>query len=177
MTINRWVVEAVNGRLKRDYKIFRQEYFNRACPHMMKDLSIAAALHNAFSTMFVDAENANEIVNIINEQLFADNVLASIVQEENLTRRNSFFHDIIRSNIAFPNLTMAELVLFACGTYQIRQARSYIGEQLRFHGLYTIEVCRENVVNLSRLGGVPYLIRAKVKSRHVSQIVLCVHLN
>ena len=155
-------MEAVNGRIKRDFKIFRHEYFNRACP---VDFSIAAALHNAFATMFVHSTNVEQIVSIINERLFAEKFLAVIVQGENLNRRNSIFTTITNSNIVFPNLSMEELVLFACGTYQIRQATSYIGEQLRYHGLYTIEVCREDHVNLSRLGGTSsYLIRAKVKS-------------
>ncbi|XP_041988982.1 uncharacterized protein LOC121740371 [Aricia agestis] len=44
VTICRWVVEAVNGHFKRDFKLFRQEYFHRSLPHMMDNFKIAAAL-------------------------------------------------------------------------------------------------------------------------------------
>ncbi|VVC94044.1 unnamed protein product [Leptidea sinapis] len=37
--------------------------------------------------------------------------------------------------------TMADLNLFACGTYQIKQARSYVGEHFRFHGLRSVGCC------------------------------------
>ncbi|CAH2100548.1 unnamed protein product [Euphydryas editha] len=37
---------------------------------------------------------------------------------------------------------MEDLILFACGVYQIRQARSYVGEHFRFHGIYTLEAER-----------------------------------
>ncbi|KOB64120.1 Uncharacterized protein OBRU01_24575 [Operophtera brumata] len=40
-TICRWPVEIVNGRLKRDFKILRQEYFNVAMRHMFTDVKIA----------------------------------------------------------------------------------------------------------------------------------------
>lgn len=29
VTMNRWVVETVNGRFSRDFKIFREDYFNK----------------------------------------------------------------------------------------------------------------------------------------------------
>lgn len=177
VTINRWVVEAINGRIKRDFKIFRQEYFNRASPHMMKDFSIAAALHNAFATEFTDPENAEAILSIIQDRLFLDNVLAGLVEQESLNRRNSLFHIITTTNVNFPHLSMAELVLFACGTYQIRQARSYIGEQFRFYGMYTIQVCTDEEIDLSRLGGIrTRLIRAKIKSRHISRKTYYVYI-
>ncbi|RVE39951.1 hypothetical protein evm_015399 [Chilo suppressalis] len=170
VTINRWVVEAVNGKIKRDFKIFRQEYFNRAGPHLIKDFKIAAALLNKFSTPFTDSIHANEIVSIIHERIFLSNVLAGIVATHNLNRRNAYFNDITTVDIAFPQLNMDDLILFACGTYQIRQARSYIGEHIRFHGVYETQICRENVVDLSPLDGeAPMLIRARIKSRHISR--------
>lgn len=37
-TICRWVVEAVNGHFKRDFKLLRQEYFHRSLSHMTRIL-------------------------------------------------------------------------------------------------------------------------------------------
>lgn len=169
VTINRWVVEAVNGQIKRDFKIFRQEYFNRASPHLMKDLRIACAVLNSFGTRFTDPENAQIILNIINERLFLDNELAAIVAMERLNRRNVMFTNIDASNISFPRLSIEELVLFACGTYQIRQARSYVGEHFRFHGIYKLEIGCDQLDMTSLRGENPFLLRAKIKSRHVAR--------
>ncbi|RVE44543.1 hypothetical protein evm_010809 [Chilo suppressalis] len=169
VTINRWVVEAVNGHIKRDFKLFRHEYFNRASKHLMKDLKIACSILNAFGTRFTNPNNANEILNIINNRLFIDNLLATIVSIEHLNRRNVLFTDIDVSTITFPRLPLEELVLFACGTYQIKQARSYVGEHFRLHGIYNLQIGREQV-DLSSLGGEnPFLIKAKIKSRHVGR--------
>ncbi|KAL0820087.1 hypothetical protein ABMA28_006032 [Loxostege sticticalis] len=169
VTINRWVVEAVNGQIKRDFKIFRQEYFNRASSHLIKDFKIACAILNAFGTPITNPENAHTILNIINERLFLDNNLAAIVAMERLNRRHVLFTNIDVSNILFPRLSMEELVLFACGTYQIRQARSYVGEHFRFNGVYSLEVGRDQL-DLTSLGGEnPFLLRAKIKSRHVGR--------
>ncbi|VVC96145.1 unnamed protein product [Leptidea sinapis] len=62
--------------------------------------------------------------------------------------------------------TMADLILFACGTYQIKQARSYVSEHFRFHGIYTLEVSRDQIPGLQ--GIYPMLLRANIKSRHSS---------
>ena len=43
VTMCRWVVKIVNGRIKRDYKLFRQEYFNRASTHLMDDCTPSLA--------------------------------------------------------------------------------------------------------------------------------------
>ncbi|KAF9405685.1 hypothetical protein HW555_013689, partial [Spodoptera exigua] len=55
-------------------------------------------------------------------------------------------------------------------TYQIRQAKSYVGEHLRVHGMYTLEVCQDNaplqgIFNDSQ----PSIIRGRIKSRHIGR--------
>lgn len=70
VTICRWVVEVVNGRFKRDFKLFRQDYFNTASKHLMKDFEIAAALINRFHPLISDRSDAREILNIINEKMY-----------------------------------------------------------------------------------------------------------
>lgn len=175
VTMCRWVVEVVNGYLKRDFKILRQEYCHRSLPHMMQNVQIAAALLNSFGTRLKNNEYANEILNIINEKMGLENNLANMVEVENMNRRSANFRSLTadRNNvILFPRLEYRDLILFAMGTYQIRQARSYYGEHIRFHGGYRIEVCSEridtSVYNL-RGTGETTLIRGKIKSRHVSR--------
>ncbi|KAF9409278.1 hypothetical protein HW555_011313, partial [Spodoptera exigua] len=166
VTINRWVVEAVNGRFKRDFKIFRHEYFNRGCRHLMADFKIAAALLNAFTPPFAENIHAEQFVSIIYERLFLSNTVAALVMKHNLNRRGSWFVPIDATTVSFPRLSIEELILFACGVYQIRQARSYVGEHFRFHGIYTLEVARDRVDGLEGIN--PMLLRAKIKSRHSS---------
>lgn len=136
VTICRWVVEAVNGQFKRDFKLLRQDYFNKSVPNMMQNFQIAASLLNRFGVRFQDRNDANEIVTIIRERINFENNLAILVEQLNMNRRSTAFQSITddRDNLfLFPRLTYSELILFGLGTYQIRQARSYYGEHIRFH--------------------------------------------
>ncbi|KAF9416064.1 hypothetical protein HW555_006476 [Spodoptera exigua] len=96
--------------------------------------------------------DADQVLNVINERMTLEHSLFNIVSDYNLNRRASFF-----DNIGFP------------GTYQIRQARYYNGEHVRFHGGYRIEVCVDanNIPELS--SGENSLIKGKIKSRHISR--------
>ncbi|XP_023940272.2 uncharacterized protein LOC112047391 [Bicyclus anynana] len=173
VTICRWVVEVVNGYFKRDYKLLRQEYFHRSLPHMMQNFQIAAALINKFGVRLRDNEYASEIITIIRQNMLLENNLAIMVEALNMNRRSSNFINITadRNNISFPELEYRDLILVALGTYQIRQARSYYGEHIRFHGGYRIEVCSERLPSEYNLRGSDdtTLIRGKIKSRHVSR--------
>ncbi|XP_050684124.1 uncharacterized protein LOC126979020 [Leptidea sinapis] len=174
VTICRWVVEVVNGYFKRDYKILRQEYFNRSLPHMMQNFEIAAALLNRFGVCLKDNINARQILEIVREKINLENNLANMVEAHNMNRRTVNFQNITadRNNVYFPMLEYNDLILFALGTYQIRQARSNYGENVRFHGGYRIEVCSERLDSSGhnlRGSGDTILIRGKIKSRHVSR--------
>lgn len=46
ITIIRWVIEGINGRFKRDFRILRSTYFNKSVKNAMLDFRIAAALIN-----------------------------------------------------------------------------------------------------------------------------------
>lgn len=56
------------------------------------------------------------------------------------------------------------------GSYQLKQARSYYGEHIRTNGTYNIEVSSDILEEDLPLilGQNNYLIRARIKSRHVS---------
>lgn len=62
VTLCRWVVEVVNGRFKRYFKLFRQRYFNQAVPHLMIDFKIAAALLNKYHPVLVDNPQCEQII-------------------------------------------------------------------------------------------------------------------
>lgn len=172
VTICRWVVEVINGRFKRDFKLFRQDYFNRALSHMFEDFKIAAALINAFQDPIRDSVHAATFVDIINDRLNRPNHLADFVTRNNINRQRATFVSMTGDQPIFedfPNLTEEDLILFALGTYQIKLARSYYAEHL-VQGLYNIEVYREQQIR----GLSEYIeeqdvsfLRVRIQSRHV----------
>ncbi|KAJ8708930.1 hypothetical protein PYW07_013534 [Mythimna separata] len=183
VTVCRWVVEAVNGIFKQSYKLLRHEFFNRASKHAMTDFRIAAALINRFHQRIRDREDAGQILEIINHQnMHINNTLADFVNQNNLNRRRTDFLsiDVNIHNVSFPRLEYSDLILIACGTYQLKQARSYYGEHIRGDGSYTIELCRNTASNL--LEGFPLpsvncsLLRGKIQSRHISRKTYFVYI-
>lgn len=184
VTLCRWVEEVVNGRFKRDFKLLRQEYFNRASKHLIIDFKVAAALLNRFHPVLVDRDDAREIISIIQEKMFTNNSLADFVDANNLNRRRTQFQSITveRDNVEdFPQMEYNDLVLIPLGVYQIKQARSYYGEHVRQDGSYIIEVCREVDMELLRELQVTdseriWLLRGKIRSRHISQKIYFVYI-
>lgn len=170
VTICRWVVEVVNGRFKRDFKIFRQEYFNKALPHMQEDFRNAAAITNAFHDPIIDNINAPAFVERIHNRMNHENSLARYVNDHNLNSRRVQFQNMSAESPEledFPRLSEQELVMFALGTYQIKLARSYYSEHVR-NGVYTIQLYRDNVDlnNYNIAGNNSWLLRGKIQSRH-----------
>lgn len=172
VTICRWVVEVVNGRFKRDFRLFRQEFFNRAMSHMMDDFRVAAALINAFHLLIEDNAHAEEYLRIIRERLHVPNQLGAYVTNRNINRRRASFRNIEADAIGadeFPVLTQEDLTLFALGSYHIKLARSYYSEHVR-NGVYQIEVARDGAFSeIVDFGIEPenaMLLRARIQSRH-----------
>lgn len=172
VTLCRWVVEVINGRFKRDFKLFRQEYFNRALSHMFEDFQNAAALINAFQTPIQDSIHASSFVNIINERFEIPNLLADYVIRHNINRQRASFERLSSDQPIFedfPVFSEEDLILFALGTYQIKLARSYYAEHL-IEGLYNIEVYRERQISQLRdfiEEEDIWLLRVRIQSRHV----------
>lgn len=122
MTICRWVVEVINAVFKQTFKSFRQEFFNRASTHMMQDF---AAFINRFHPRILDRPDAAQILSVINQIMYIHNTLADYINLYHLNRRRAQFVNITvgSDNLNdFPRLTMDDLILIACGIYQIKQA-------------------------------------------------------
>ncbi|XP_035452082.2 uncharacterized protein LOC118277412 [Spodoptera frugiperda] len=179
VTLCRWVVEVVNGRFKRDFKLFRQRFFNLATPHLMEDFKIAAALINKYHVLIEDSPNSDEIIQRVVRFMDQPNSLGIFVRENNLNRQRSMFLRV-DGNLPqlehFPILDYRQLILMALGPYQVKQARSYYGEHIRANGMYNIEVCPD-LERVSHLGGSrPQLLRGRIKSRHIGQKIYYVYI-
>ncbi|XP_045449482.1 uncharacterized protein LOC123658044 [Melitaea cinxia] len=146
VTLCRWVVEIVNGRFKRDFKLFRHRYLNKASTHLMVDFRIAGALLNKFHPVLVDSPNADNIIQRALRYMDEPNHLGQFIIDYNINRRRAMFTRI-DSNLPqlnnFPLFTYNDLILFALGPYQVKQARSYFGEHVRDNGMYVVEVSPE----------------------------------
>lgn len=128
-----WVVEIVNGRIKRDFKLFRQECFNRASSHLMIVFKIACSLLNKFHPSIDDRPDAVEYLHIALSRLTTVNYLLIFQSiNSNAPHLNSF-----------PRLSLIELRRFALGSYQLKQARSYYGEHVQTNDTYSVEISNE----------------------------------
>ena len=179
VTLCRWVVEVVNGRFKRDFKLFRQRFFNIASPHLMEDFKIAAAIINKYHILIEDGPNSGEIIRRVAQYMDQPNHLGTFVRENNLNRQRSMFLRV-DGNLPqlenFPILDHNQLLLIALGPYQVKQARSYYGEHIRANGVYDIEVCPD-LERVIHLGGLrPQLLRGRIRSRHISQRIYYVYI-
>ncbi|XP_050563593.1 uncharacterized protein LOC126912994 [Spodoptera frugiperda] len=175
VTMCRWVVEVVNGRIKRDFKLFRQEYFNRASTHLMLDFNIACALLNKFHAPIADRLDAQQFLELAKTRLNTINHLGAYIQNENINRRRAIFLTIDAEHPhldTFPRLTLYDLMTVALGSYQLKQARSYYGEHVRRNGKYEIELANDIEDDLPLILGMDkYLVRGQIKSRNVSSKV------
>lgn len=173
VTLCRWVVEVVNGRFKRDFKLFCQEYLNLAATHLMDDLRICAAIINAFHPVIQNRPDAQIILNRAIEKKEMPNTLAQLIIDNRINRFRAQFTNInaqLPELDFFPEMTQSDLIIFALGIYQLKQAKSYYGEHIRQHGSFQVEVSDHlEVVSQATMSGQdPVLIRGRIKSRHHS---------
>ncbi|KAF9416062.1 hypothetical protein HW555_006474 [Spodoptera exigua] len=145
VTMCSWVVETINGRLKNQFRQLRSQYFNVAASHLFDEIRIAAALLNAFGVPLKDHRLTEQIINRIPHHS-PWNQLGDYVIANHLNRRRADFEHMnaeVPGLDDFPILSADDLVIYVLGTYQVQQARSYYGENIKSDGSYVIEVCRE----------------------------------
>ncbi|KAF9797854.1 hypothetical protein SFRURICE_001457 [Spodoptera frugiperda] len=175
VTLCRWVVEVVNGRFKRDFKIFRADYFNCASRNLMTDFKVAAAILNCFHPLITDHPDAEAILTRAQERFHMPNTLADYVIEGNINRHRVNFVSLdgqLPHLDVFPVMEMRDLILFSLGIYQIKQARSYYGEHIRENGTFRIEVD----TNLLEHSNNSFLLRGRIRSRHQSNKIYCTYI-
>lgn len=173
VTITRWVVEVINGRFKRDFRLLRNNYVNLSLTFIIDYFKIAAALLNAYHKLIEDNARAELFLDIISERIALPNTLADLVIRRNYNRRTTMFRTMsadVPELDNLPRLTEEDLILFSLGIYQLKQARSYYGEHLNENGSFIIEVGESlPASDVTELGGGDLcVIRARIQSRHVT---------
>lgn len=171
VTLCRWVVETVNGKFKRDFKLFRHRMFNNNITTIFSDYKIAAALINCYQDTYEDSAYSNDFIQSINRNLHKLNLLAVYVHENNLNRQRATFTRLEASipQVAdFPEVSYEDLIKFALGTYHIKISRSYCSEHVKATGVYEIEVYRhsEKVMQLFDLKHQPTMCLSVAAFNH-----------
>ena len=154
----RWVVEAVNGRIKQ-WKFINNIIRNTELRFIGQYVNIVCALCNAFRP---DLAISKEIDETVAHSMLArkdkQNKLQSQI-ELGQFKPGKKWTVITETEVSdFPKLSESDLRELTFGVYQIKQAKSYTDEHLK-DGQYTISV-QQNC---------PEIVYGLIQSRHVSK--------
>jgi hypothetical protein len=171
----RWVVESRNGHLKTIFRRFDKVWPNKSVPHLLDDFKIACAILNATRPgIESDKWDGLGIADRMLSRLGKPNRLAALVEDQGLNRKSASFSSIDGCTLEFPILNEADLRLLACGSYQLRQAKSYYAEHIKTNGEYEVQVCKHiGPLRLTHHGieaEEPMLVRGRIQSRHRSSV-------
>ncbi|XP_058799092.1 uncharacterized protein LOC131668719 [Phymastichus coffea] len=159
VTILRWVVEAVHGAVAQKYKFFHEQLDNRYLTEAGLYCRIVCFLINQFGKRIVSrASTDNEILNYILSRNSNENSLATEVISGKYSRRKSLFKTLRSDELEdFPEMTEQDLVKLFTGTYQLKQAISYLAEMMGDTYEINVSYYRESAD----------LIKLQVRSRHI----------
>lgn len=128
----RYVVEARNGNMKTIWGVFAKTWSNSSLPHLMDDFRIGAALINRFTNVIVaDKSDEDFISNAIMQKINEPNILTTTIRSAAFQAHIKEFTVVDDTNFNFPRLDQLDFKKIALGTYQIKQARSYIVRHIK----------------------------------------------
>ncbi|XP_058805630.1 uncharacterized protein LOC131672433 [Phymastichus coffea] len=159
VTMLQWVVEAVHGNVAQKYKFFHQQLDNRYLPEASLYCRIVCFLINQFGKRLISrAATDDEVLNYILNRNSNENSLATEVISGKYNRRKSLFQKLTSADLQdFPEMTEQDLVKLYSGTYQLKQAISYLAEMLG----------ENNEINVSYFKESADLLKVRVRSRHI----------
>ncbi|CAF4885433.1 unnamed protein product [Rotaria socialis] len=156
----RWIVESVNAQLKQ-WKYFSQTIPNSSLCFLSNYIDITCALINAYGSRCVqDIHSGTEMATQMLQKCQTTNPVPLRLLELLETKLQWKKYDA--QLLIFPELPEQELRNLCYGTYQIKQAKSYIREHLTQSPLvdndmeFIIELCAQH----------NDLVRARFESRH-----------
>jgi hypothetical protein len=165
----RWVVEGINGFLKKFKSL--KEVENNSLKHIIYDYKIAAAFVNQFfKQLYSDGDESNQllIAKSMKDRLNMPNKLEKEVAKLKLNTKSSNEYiklDAININ-DFPRLSIESIKHnITLGSYQLDQSISYIVEHLKENGNYEIYLRKINKSTSDEYN----IIQALIRSRHSNQ--------
>src|SRR5207237_423767 len=100
VTMVRWLVEAVNGRLKNKFKFLDGVIPNSYIPNLMNYFRVACALCNAFcAPLKVDSEENEQLIDLALQKTTIPNHLKQEIEAENLRNRRNPWIEASSENI------------------------------------------------------------------------------
>ncbi|CAF1656155.1 unnamed protein product [Adineta ricciae] len=160
----RWIIESVNGKIKQ-WRYFSQTIQNSSTPFVGGYLNIICALINAYTkTSNIESDNQKQWATRMLELRDKENQLEQRLQQINQTKNRPQWKKYDAQMVNFPTLTEEDVQHICFGTYQIKQAKSYIEEHLKPSILDNEKY--EFVVELSTKH--VDLVRVRFASRHSS---------
>lgn len=174
----RWVVEAVNAKLKNIYKIFADRCTGRDLLSLPEDIRIIGCVLNMYKNtpLLADDDDVSIAQRMVIKVKDKYHALNTIVKRATFQKELKNF-TTVKEDLQFPLLSLIEMEQYiAYGTYQLKQGKQYVAEVLKKNqGLFNCFECPENILrkhfhyiisdnNITK----PMVITAKCGSRHRS---------
>lgn len=167
VTLVRWVVEAVNGRLKNKFKFFdnvipHHYYVSQCNSRLYRHLRIACAIMNKYLPPIFDDKPYH--TDLFEQIQLRENVPNSLGEEINaqpkdfVTKRLCWEKYSATDLQDFPVLSMDELRKICLGQFNLKNAPGYADEYMRLDEQFHIQLHKER----------PGLLRLRLKSKYRS---------
>lgn len=155
--MNRWVVEAVNGRVKNVFPFFKHTIEGTYVPKIMRFNRIACAIINKyFPPLFRNDEFHDIISDAVINQTVNINELKEEIERLGIKRMSPRWKVASENTILdFPRLSMADLKRITLGSYQLKMAEKYTQQHMKKNSNFAIFVHRDN----------HELVRSQIQSR------------
>ncbi|XP_035706652.1 uncharacterized protein LOC118435202 [Folsomia candida] len=159
-TLVRWLVEAVNGRLKIKFKFFSDVIPGSYLPKLRRFFRIAMAMINCFCPpLMEDTERHQQIALDALARSKVDNEMKKRVARDKLDRNTEKWSTASSSGVqGFPILSVQDLEKLTLGVYQVSLAKEYTKKHLSEDSEFNIQLNTE----------VSGVLRAKLASRFTS---------
>ena len=156
----RWVVEACHGVVFGKFKLLKHTLDNKMLTKARQLCRIAGYLHNIYGKRVWTEDDAGAgILEHMESRMSLRNTLADEVETNRWNRRPTLLQKISTTEVTdFPRLSESDLLLLTSGSYQLREAASYLAEILD----------PDDRAELSFVRTTPTIIRLNIRSRHRS---------
>lgn len=170
-TKHRWVIEAVNGKMKTCFRYLDGTLQNTSLPKSTETLKICAALYNAYHPRLYSDQGSEEfIIERFNRLINSENKLHFFLDQSGILRKTTSFSTFTGD---IPELTEQQLYRITLGSYQLKYCASYLDASSSPH----LQISEYTGTNFSReilaANGIaasqPLLLRSLIVSRHKSR--------
>lgn len=161
VTMLRWVVEAVNGRVKNMFKFFSGTIPITYLPKLGDWFKIACALCNAFCPNIFNEKDDHMILadRALERAKQSNELQLKVITEKLDTKTACWLPASMETFPNFPALSLADLKNITLGVYQVNLAEYYAAQQVKAKG-FEMQIHKD----------VGSLIRGQIKSRFSKKI-------